>query len=135
MRAATPGTNKLRIGVMGCSGFAARAMIPAMKELPEIELKAVASRNGVKAKTYAERFDCDAVEGYDGLLRREDLDAIYMPLPPGLHEEWISRSLEAGKHVLVEKPFVTDGSAALHLLRKAREKRLLVMENFLFLHH
>ncbi|MCX6907815.1 MAG: Gfo/Idh/MocA family oxidoreductase [Verrucomicrobia bacterium] len=126
---------RLGIGVLGCSEFAARAMIPGMKEVPEIELRAVASREAAKAKSYAGRFGCDAIEGYDRLLKREDIDAVYVPLPPGLHEEWVSRSLDAGKHVLVEKPFTLDEATATRLIGKARERRLLVVENMLFPHH
>ena len=126
---------KLRIGVLGCSEFAARAMIPAMKDIPETELVAIASRTASKAKEFAERFGCDAVEGYQQMLDRPDIEAVYIPLPPGLHEKWIDSSLEAGKHVLVEKPFVPDEAAANRLIQKARSRRLLIVENILFPHH
>lgn len=126
---------RLRFGVLGCSEFAGRAMLPAMAETPGIELKAVASRSAAKAREFAARFRCDAVEGYEGLLRRDDIDAVYIPLPPGLHAEWADRALEAGKHLLVEKPFATDAGTAARLVEKARRRRLLVTENFLFPHH
>lgn len=126
---------RLGIGVLGCSEFAARAMIPGAAEVPEIELRAVASRDSVKAQGYAARFGCDAVAGYDRLLARGDIGAVYVPLPPGLHEEWVERSLLAGKHVLVEKPFTTNAPGAARLAALARQRRLLVVENLLFPHH
>lgn len=126
---------KLRVGVLGCSEFAGRAMLPAMKETPEIELAAAASRDAAKAREFARRFGCDAVEGYDQLLKRADIDAVYVPLPPGLHAQWVSRCLDAGKHVLVEKSFTTNEKDAACLLEQARKRRLLIMENFLFPHH
>jgi predicted dehydrogenase len=126
---------RLRFGVLGCSEFAGRAMIPAIKDTPEIELKAVASRELAKARGFADRFGCDAVGGYGRLLEREDIDAVYVPLPPGLHEEWVLRSLDAGKHVLVEKPFAGTAEIGVALVRRAKEQKLLILENFLFLHH
>jgi predicted dehydrogenase len=66
------------------------------------------------------------------LLQREDVDAVYMPLPTGLHEEWIRKTLDAGKHILVEKSFASDQHSAERLLQEAESKRLCVVENYLF---
>lgn len=96
---------------------------------------AVASRSGSKAREFAAMFSCDAVTGYENLLRRDDIDAVYLPLPTGLHEEWVTRSLEAGKHVLVEKSFAANHDSALRMIDLARRSKLLVMENFMFLYH
>lgn len=126
---------KVRIGVLGCSAFARRAMIPAIRETEGMELRAVASRSADKARACAGQFGCEAAQGYDELLERDDVDAVYVPLPPGLHAAWISRCLDAGKHVLAEKPFVTDEAAAVELLAKARRRGRLVMENILFPYH
>lgn len=128
-------THKLRMGVLGCSEFAGRAMLPAIKDTQEMELTAIASREAAKARSFTERFGGEAVEGYEALLKRPDVDAVYIPLPNSLHAEWVSKSLDAGKHVLVEKSFVPDGAAAERVLKKARKKKLLVMENFLFPYH
>ena len=121
---------KLRIGVIGCSEFAGRAMIPAMVEMPEIDLIAIASRKIKKAREFSERFNCEAIEGYSVLLNRTDISLVYVPLPPGLHDEWIARSLEAGKHILVEKSFVQDRQTGKRLIDLARSKNLLIVENF-----
>jgi NDP-hexose-3-ketoreductase len=127
---------RLNIGVMGCAAIANRSVIPALKSLPEnYELVAVASSSEEKAESFARKFSCDAVIGYDRLLEREDIDAIYMPLPTGLHEEWILRALEAGTHVLAEKSLAGSLASAETMVAKAREKNLLVMENFMFCHH
>lgn len=120
---------------MGCSEFAGRAMIPAMAEIPEIEIKGIASRNLEKAEIFASRFNTNAYEGYEKLLSNNNIDAIYMPLPVGLHGEWITRTLEAGKHILVEKSFAPDLLTAEQLTEFARSKNLLIIENFLFPHH
>ncbi len=126
---------KIHFGILGCSEFAMRAMAPAMKDCSNIELTAIASRNVEKAKMYSERFSCKAVEGYAALLAQKNIDVVYIPLPTGLHAEWISQAIDAGKHVLVEKSFVHDWNKTKRLVGLAREKKLLIMENFLFPHH
>jgi predicted dehydrogenase len=68
-------------------------------------------------------------------LQREDIDAIYMPLPTGLHKEWITKALLAGKHVLAEKSLALDHDSARELVELAKAKRLLLMENFMFRYH
>jgi NDP-hexose-3-ketoreductase len=125
----------LRFGVMGCSSFAQRAMIPAILASKGSVLAAVASRQSEKAVEFAQRFGCDAVTGYEELLKREDIAAIYMPLPTGLHQEWVSKTLQAGKHLLVEKSFATDLASAKSMVDLARSNDLIVLENFLFPHH
>jgi dTDP-3,4-didehydro-2,6-dideoxy-alpha-D-glucose 3-reductase len=126
---------KLRIGVMGCASIAVRAMMPAMQGCQEVEIIAVASRTKDKAEKTARMFDCDAIKGYERLLERDDIDAVYMPLPTGLHEEWVIKTLEAGKHILVEKSFAENYQSARRMLKLAKAKKLLVMENYLFPQH
>ena len=127
---------RLSIGIMGCANIAQRSMIPAILNLPAYyELKAVASRNEEKAKSFGALFNLDYVTGYEHLLERADIDAIYMPLPTGLHEEWIIRSLEAGKHVLVEKSLAVSYQSACKLAALARQKGLVLIENFMFCYH
>jgi dTDP-3,4-didehydro-2,6-dideoxy-alpha-D-glucose 3-reductase len=134
MTASGPGS-RVRIGVIGCADIARRRMLPAMVSRPEIELVAVASREPAKAKEFAELFGCAAVHGYDALLERSDLDAVYLPLPAGLHTEWIMRSLDAGLHVLCEKPLTTTHADAVATVRRARQRGLLLVESFMFLRH
>lgn len=125
----------LRVGVMGCSSFAQRSMIPALQECDTTELVCVASRTIKKATAVAEEFGCDALAGYDLLLERKDIDAVYIPLPTGLHEEWCTKALEAKKHLLVEKSFSTDYSSAKRILHVAKKNSCLVFENFQFQTH
>ncbi|GGS05591.1 oxidoreductase [Streptomyces humidus] len=129
------GGRRLRVGVLGCAGIAERRMLPSMAYQPLVEIAAVASRDGARAEAFAARFGGEPVTGYDRLLEREDVDAVYLPLPPELHVEWTIRALEAGKHVLCEKPFATGRAEAAEAVAAARERRLLLMESFMFLHH
>jgi predicted dehydrogenase len=126
---------ELRIGVLGCAEIARRRALPAFVARPGVRLVAVASRDGVKAASFAAEFDCAAVTGYQALLDRDDVDAIYLPLPPALHVPWTRKALQAGKHVLAEKPLATDAADATELVELAAARGLVLMENFAFLHH
>jgi dTDP-3,4-didehydro-2,6-dideoxy-alpha-D-glucose 3-reductase len=127
--------SKLKIGVLGCANIAKRSVIPALKSIADFELVAIASRTQTKADEFANEFDCEAIEGYQNLLDRKDIDTIYMPLPTGLHEEWVIKALNAGKHILIEKSLAMNYDSAHRMVELAREKGLLIMENFMFLYH
>lgn len=122
------------IGVIGCADIAARRALPAIRESP-FHLVAVASRSLEKAEGLAAGYGCEALAGYDGLLEMSDIDAVYIPLPNSEHAEWARRALSAGKHVLVEKPAVTDEETAHALVALAEKRGLLIMENFALLWH
>lgn len=126
---------KLNIAVMGCAGIALRSMIPAIQATPEWNLVAVASRTKEKAGQFAGKFNCEAVVGYKNLLHRDDIDAIYLPLPTGLHDEWINKCLAAGKHVLAEKSIAASYHSSKTMVVAAQSKNLVLMEDFMFQYH
>ena len=127
---------RLRIGVMGCANIAQRLMIPAIQTMKEQwELVGIASRTKEKADSFAQLFGCEGIVGYDMLLARKDIDAIYMPLPTGLHQEWIIKALEAGKHVYAEKSIAMNAKDALEMITLAKEKNLALMEGYMFQYH
>lgn len=127
--------SKIRIGVMGCANIAKRSVIPEIISSPELELVAVASRNKKKADDFAQLFNCESIKGYEKLLERDDIDAIYMPLPTGLHDEWIHKCIDAKKHVLAEKSLAENFQSAKSLVKKAKKNKVLLMEDFMFLYH
>ena len=86
-------TRRLRMGVMGCADIAWRRTIPAMLAEGVVDLVAIASRDKRRAVEFTERFGGDPIEGYESLLDRVDVDAVYIPLPARLHAEWIGRAL------------------------------------------
>lgn len=127
---------KIRIGVMGCAAIAQRSVIPAIIELSCLfDLVAVASRTKEKAEQYASLFHCETVVGYEELLKRKDIDAIYMPLPTGLHKEWVMKALSAGKHVYVEKSIARTYEDAKEMVAFAKSKGLALMEGYMFRYH
>ncbi|MCV2458500.1 Gfo/Idh/MocA family oxidoreductase [Streptomyces sp. ICN988] len=125
----------LRTAVLGTADIARRRVLPAMAADPQIELTAVASRDGGRARRVAEQFGCAAVDSYDAVLARDDVDAVYVPLPISLHAEWAGRALRAGKHVLAEKPLTADRPTTEALLDLSRASGLVLMENVMFVHH
>ncbi|WP_042429193.1 Gfo/Idh/MocA family protein [Streptacidiphilus anmyonensis] len=125
----------VRIGVLGCADIAVRRMLPAFAAHPGLRLAAVASRDPDKARRVAERFGGTPVHGYAELLARPDVDAVYVPLPVALHLPWTEAALDAGKHVLVEKPAAPDAEAAERLRARAEAARLALVENVMFVHH
>jgi NDP-hexose-3-ketoreductase len=126
---------KIRLGVLGCAAIATRSVIPAVKSIDSFELVAVASRTKAKAEQVATRFNTEAIEGYQTLLERDDINAVYVPLPTGLHDEWLHKALDAGKHVLAEKSLAESYSSCQQLVEKAAQKGLLLMEDFMFRYH
>ncbi len=127
-------SRQVRFGVLGCSAIAWRRTLPALLSHPLTRVTCVASRDPQKAKRFAAEFGCEATD-YAGLLDRRDVDAVYLPLPTGLHRVWGERVLRAGKHLLTEKPLAATGRDARELVRLAERQGLLVRENFMFVHH
>ncbi len=112
----------VRWGVLGAAAIATSRFIPAMKDAEAARLVAIASRDAAKAKAVAQEFGVPRYLGsYDELLRDPDIDALYVPLPNHMHVEWSVRALDAGKHVLCEKPLCL-ASADVAKLRSARDR-------------
>ncbi|MFI5976414.1 Gfo/Idh/MocA family protein [Streptomyces sp. NPDC051452] len=125
----------VRLGLLGCADIALRRVLPAVARLPRLSLTGVASRDPERAGRVAARFGGRPAAHYEQLLAREDVDAVYVPLPTALHAEWVERALAAGKHVLAEKPLTADPAVTEALVARARAAGLVLHENFMFLHH
>ena len=128
-------SSPLQVGILGASSFALRTMAPALARCSGLRLRAIASRDKSKAESAASAAGCEAVVGYEALVDRPDIDVVYVPLPPALHEDWVLLALRRGKHVLCEKPFAPDPAGAERMIAVARAAGKLVAENILFPHH
>jgi predicted dehydrogenase len=129
--------NKVRWGVLGVAKIATEKVIPGMKHAPGVETVAIASRSADKARQAAERLTIPKSYGsYEDLLSDDQIDAVYIPLPNHLHVSWSIKCLEAGKHVLCEKPIGLSVSEAESLVDAGRRHpRLKLMEAFMYRHH
>jgi len=125
----------MRFGVLGCAAIAWRATLPAIERSPAAELAAVASRDPDRAARFADRFGCRTAPDYDTVLADPGIDAVYIPLPTALHARWAIRALDAGKHVLVEKPLAVDAAEARQVVAASHAAQRTVVEGFMFLHH
>src|SRR2546429_5843601 len=103
----------LRIGTLGSSRISRPALIEPAASVPEVTVAAVAARDPARAEAYALRHGLPTAYGsYQELLADPDIDAVYNPLPNSMHGPWTLRAIEAGKHVLCEKPFASNADEA-----------------------
>jgi predicted dehydrogenase len=120
---------KIRIGILGVAEIAGRYAIPSFQSLENVELVAIASRSSDKAKEFAARHNLEP-ENYDSLIARDDIDAIYSPLPVGLQEEWTLKAAKAGKHVICEKSITYSLESAERMIAACTENGVALYENF-----
>lgn len=125
----------MKIGILGASDVAFRRFLPALQKCGQFTYAGVASRTPGKAAIFQERFGGKLYAGYDALLSDREIDAVYVPLPPALHFEWGKQVLEAGKHLLMEKPFTAGLEETEALLALAGKRGLALHENYMFLYH
>ena len=113
-----------------------RKVIPGAKESPKVELLGVASRDGARAQAYAGEWDIPRAYGsYEELLADPDIEAVYISLPNTMHVEWSIKSLEAGKHVLCEKPFTRHPKEVTEAFDVADKTGFLLTEAFMWRHN
>ncbi|KAL8864726.1 MAG: hypothetical protein Q9174_007244, partial [Haloplaca sp. 1 TL-2023] len=108
----------IRVGVLGASRIAPTAMISPAKTHPGVVIATVAARDHSKASAFAKQHGIPIVHStYQALLDDPAIDAVYIGLVNSQHYEWAMKALEAGKHVLLEKPSVSNAREAEALFR------------------
>lgn len=149
----------IRIGIICPSEIAFRRFLPALKKDNRFKFVGIGIasaeewygkgatinaeqdtervvREKAKAQTFIDECDGGRIyDSYTSLVTSDDVDAVYLPLPPALHYKWAKLALENGKHVFVEKPFTTDASDSASLINIAKSKGLAVHENYMFVYH
>lgn len=145
-----------RIGIICPSEIAFRRFLPSLQKVKDFsfagvaiaspeewagdgkvteQTKTIIENERKKAQTFIDSYGGKIYEGYKTLILSPDVDIVYLPLPPALHFKWAKLALESGKHVYVEKPFSTDLKDSQILLSIAKEKKLAVHENYMFIYH
>ena len=126
----------LRIGVLGAAGITPRALIAPAAELDDIELSCVAARDRSRAEQFAAQHGIGKVhDSYADVVTDPEIDAVYNPLQISGHREWTLRALEAGKHVLCEKPLALNEAEAQEIADAARATGLVCVEAFHYWYH
>ena len=126
----------MRIGTLGAARITPPALIRPARLVDGVEVVAVAARDQDRAQKFATKHRIPRVVGsYQALIDDPEIDAIYNPLPNGLHGLWTKAALAAGKHVLCEKPFTANAEEARDVAAAADASGLVVMEAFHYRYH
>ncbi|TWT98504.1 Gfo/Idh/MocA family protein [Stieleria varia] len=104
-----------RFGVIG-TGRITRRLVADLQSTDGVAVTAIASRDQQRAQWFANQYGiANAVTGYAALLERDDIDAVYISLPPSMHHQWCVKAAEAGKHLLCEKPLAMNAEQAVEI--------------------
>src|SRR5262245_17138757 len=126
----------VRWGILGAAGIAESSFLPALADAGGGRPVVIGARDGSRAERWASDHGVvRGAEGYTAVVEDPDVDAVYVPLPNGLHAEWTIAALDAGKHVLCEKPLTSNADEARKVAEKATETGLTVMEAFHYRYH
>ena len=122
-------TSPIRIGILGAARVNQQAIIAPSKEVPEVVVTALAARDPARAAAAAKKSGIAKIHSsYDDLLADPDIDAVYIPLPNSLHAKWSIQALQAGKHVLCEKPITCNADEAEQVAQVANQAGKIVAE-------
>ena len=126
---------KLKFGVIGCAGIARKAFIPAVKKSEFAEVTIVSSLLYDEAKEVAAQFECKAVESYEDVVNCDDIDAVYIAVPNGLHADFTIASANAGKHVLCEKSLAVNTNEVNNIIQACKKNNVALLEGFAYQFH
>lgn len=146
----------MNVGIICPSEIAFRRFLPSLQKVEQLHFAGVAiaspeewagdgkvtentfaiiDNERKKAQNFIDTYGGRIYEGYKTLITSPEIDIVYLPLPPALHFKWAKLALENDKHAYVEKPFTTSLEDSQALLKIAKEKRLAVHENYMFIYH
>jgi predicted dehydrogenase len=126
----------IRIGLLGASRVSCYAIIEPAATVDGVEVTAVAARDPARAAQFAEEHGIPRVEGdYESLVRSDAVDLVYNGLPPNGHARWSIAALEAGKHVLCEKPFAMNARQASKMVEAAARTGNVLIEAYHYRFH
>jgi predicted dehydrogenase len=126
----------IRIGILGAARIAPMALVRPAREVHGVTVTAIAARDRERAQAFAAKHGIPRVlPSYEALVNDAQIDALYNPLPNSLHCEWTIRALQAGKHVLCEKPIASNAMEAEHMAEAARQSGRVLAEAFHWRYH
>jgi xylose dehydrogenase (NAD/NADP) len=126
----------IKWGILGNATIARKCVIPAIFNSVNGSVYALASRNPEKAEALATKYHIPQLYShYESVIEDKQVDAVYVPLPNHLHKEWTVKALEAGKHVLCEKPLACNAAEAMEMAAVASKNGLRLMEALMYRFH
>ena len=126
---------RIRWGILSTAAIG-RVVVEAARTAPRVEFVCVASRDADRARSFAGELGIpDSFGSYEQLIARDDVDAVYVPLPVSMHTEWTIAALQAGKHVLCEKPFAVSAADAAACFDAAEVAGRTCFEAFMYRFH
>lgn len=126
----------LKIGILGASWIAHKAIIEPAQSIREANISALGCRNETRGKAYAAEHNIPLLfQDYDELINSPEVDIVYVGLPPATHAYWSIQALNAGKHVICEKPFAMNTQEAKQMLKVAAISKGRLMEAFHTAYH
>lgn len=125
----------LRFGVLG-TGRITRRLVADLQQTPGVIVTGIASRDATRARWYADQFGIPhGFHGYQTLLESDEIDAVYLALPPAAHSDWALAAAQAGKHLLCEKPLTVTFAEAQQLDQACRQANVFWLDATGWLHH
>ncbi len=124
-----------RIGILGAADIAFNRFLPALEKIQGVQCAGVASNSPDKLRRFVDKYNIHVYESYDEVIQDENVDCIYVPLPPVFHYEWAKKALLAGKHVFLEKPSTISAEQTRELVGLAGSMGLVLQENYMFQYH
>jgi len=128
-------SNKIRWGIISSAKIARTALMPAIESASNAELVVVGTPRPDRIQESVDRYGFRVLPSYEAVLEDPEVDAIYNPLPNGMHAAWTIKALEAGKHVLCEKPFTVEPSEIDGMVAAAESTGKWLMEAFMYRFH
>lgn len=129
-------TDKVRFGIIGCGTIATHAVCPAIRWSEIAELVSVTTRDPARSQMKMREVQSVTYhDSYEDLLEDESIQAVYIGLPNGLHEEWAIRAAEAGKHVLCEKSLSLTSASVRKVVEACEKAGVRLMEAYMYRHH
>ena len=124
-----------KIGILGAADIAFNRFLPALEKVQGVQCAGVASNSPDKLRRFVDKYNIHVYESYDEVIQDENVDCIYVPLPPVFHYEWAKKALLAGKHVFLEKPSTISAEQTRELVGLAGSMGLVLQENYMFQYH
>jgi len=139
----------IRVGIISPSEIAFRRFLPALSKVEGFKFAGIAissekewtgtdynySREQEKAIPFIDGYGGKIFNGYGNMIASDEVDAIYLPLPPALHYRWAKQALMEHKHVMIEKPATTSLAECEELIAVAKQNELAIHENYMFVYH